>query len=45
MNNIYSKEELSKIYQITKSNLNRILRLDRWNKKEAIPEGYENFIK
>lgn len=39
-----SKDEISKKYNIQKPNLNRILRLDRWNKEEAIPNGYINFI-
>ena len=39
-----SKDKISKKYNINKPNLNRILRLDRWNKKEAIPDGYINFI-
>ena len=41
---ISSKDELIKKYNITKPNLNRILNLSRWNKKEAIPENYNIFI-
>lgn len=39
-----SKDELIKKYNLSKPNLNRILRLDRWNKKDAIPENYLIFI-
>lgn len=43
MNKI-SKDELCSKYNLSKPNLNRILRLDRWNKEDAIPENYLNFI-
>lgn len=42
--NGFSKDDLIKKYNITKPNLNRILKLDRWNKENAIPSGYKEFI-
>lgn len=38
------KDKLIEKYNITKQNLNRILNLSRWNRKEAIPENYNAFI-
>lgn len=44
MENLCSKEDLMNQYNISRHALNRILSLDRWNRKEAIPDGYEKFI-
>lgn len=42
--NGFSKEQLIAKYNVSKPNLNRILNLSRWNRKEAIPENYKTFI-
>lgn len=39
-----TKEELIQKYNISRPNLGKILRIDRWNKIEAIPENYIDFI-
>ena len=39
-----SKKDLSTKYNYSLPNIRRIIRLERWKRKETIPNGYEDFL-
>ena len=39
-----SKKDLSTKYDYSLPNIRRIIRLERWKRKETIPNGYEDFL-
>lgn len=40
-----TRPELSKKYGCSLANVGKVVRLDRWNQEDAIPEGYKDFLK